>query len=153
MSPFTDTTYTVRIGDHVIGRSQTKKGIVELARKLALERQTKVKIYTPKDVPLAEIEYYALRKRLIEDFFITDRISISDDTCSGHPRIAGTRLRVADILHYLANGMSVDEIVARWSYITKEDVIACLRYAAEAMNGEKPLSLPEWANADAADDV
>lgn len=148
MSHFMQTTYMIRIGDHVIGRNQTKKGIVELARKLVLERKEAVMIYTPQNVPLAKFEYYALRNSLFEDYFITDRISISLTTCSGHPRIANTRLRVADILHNLANGTTIDEIVERWDYVSREDVFACLRYAAEAMNGEKPLSLPVWATVD-----
>jgi uncharacterized protein (DUF433 family) len=58
------------------------------------------------------------------------RISIEPDICGGRPTIAGTRMRVTDILEALAEGVSEEEIVADFPYVTLEDIRACLAYAA-----------------------
>jgi uncharacterized protein (DUF433 family) len=58
------------------------------------------------------------------------RISIDPAICGGRPTIAGTRMRVTDILDALAEGVSEDVIVADFPSVTLEDIRACLRYAA-----------------------
>lgn len=40
------------------------------------------------------------------------------------------RITVYDVLSYLASGMSYDEILEDFPYLTKEDILACLEYAA-----------------------
>jgi uncharacterized protein (DUF433 family) len=49
----------------------------------------------------------------------------------GKPCIRGMRITVYDVLSYLAAGMSVPEILHDFPYLTKEDILACLSYAAE----------------------
>lgn len=61
---------------------------------------------------------------------LADRIVADADTCSGHPRIEGTRVRVSNVLGWLASGMSVPEITAEYPYITEADVRAALEFAA-----------------------
>jgi uncharacterized protein (DUF433 family) len=58
------------------------------------------------------------------------RISIDTDVCGGRPVVAGTRLRVSDILEMLAGGSDTQEIVTDFPYVTVDDVRACLAYAA-----------------------
>jgi uncharacterized protein (DUF433 family) len=58
------------------------------------------------------------------------RISINTEVCGGRPVVAGTRLRVSDILEMLAGGSDVEEIVNDFPYVTEADVRACLAYAA-----------------------
>ncbi len=41
------------------------------------------------------------------------------------------RITVYDVLSYLAAGMSQEELLADFPYLTKEDILACLTYAAE----------------------
>lgn len=57
------------------------------------------------------------------------RIASNPHVCGGKPCIAGTRIRVRDIYvwHHL-RGLSVDEIVSRYSRITIADVYAALSY-------------------------
>lgn len=56
-------------------------------------------------------------------------IEASPDMCSGKPRIAGTRIRVQDIVAmHEWHGMSVDEIVAGYPHISLADVYAALAY-------------------------
>lgn len=57
-------------------------------------------------------------------------ITIESGKRSGQPCIRGMRITVYDILSYLASGMSYDEILQDFPYLTQEDILACLSYAA-----------------------
>jgi uncharacterized protein (DUF433 family) len=58
------------------------------------------------------------------------RIAIDPAICGGRPTIAGTRMRVTDILEALASGVTEQEIVQDFPYVKLEDIRACLAYAA-----------------------
>ena len=62
----------------------------------------------------------------------TDRIVSSPGVCHGNPVIRGTRIMVWLILEYLANGDSVDDVLAAHPTLTREDISACLAYASRA---------------------
>lgn len=47
-------------------------------------------------------------------------------------------MRVLDILESLADGSTVEELVADLPYVTREDVLACLAYAVGAVRREAP---------------
>ena len=49
----------------------------------------------------------------------------------GKPCIRGLRITVYDILEYLASGMNQQEILDDFPYLTKEDILASLSFAAE----------------------
>ncbi|MDP0498949.1 MAG: DUF433 domain-containing protein [Verrucomicrobiota bacterium JB022] len=59
------------------------------------------------------------------------RITIEPEKCGGRPCIRGMRITVYDILSYLASGMSTDEILSDFPYLEKDDILACLEYAAD----------------------
>jgi len=61
-----------------------------------------------------------------------DYITIEPGKRSGKPCIRGLRITVYDVLGYLAAGMSVEEIVDDFPELTKEDIQACLAFAADA---------------------
>ncbi len=60
-----------------------------------------------------------------------DRITIEAGKRGGKPCIRGMRITVYDVLGYLASGMTYDEILSDFPYLTREDILACLEYAAE----------------------
>ena len=60
-----------------------------------------------------------------------DRITLDPGVRSGKPCVKGTRIAVADVLHYLGGGMSVAEILDDFPDLTAEDIQACLTFAAE----------------------
>jgi uncharacterized protein (DUF433 family) len=60
-----------------------------------------------------------------------ERLTIEPGKRGGKPCIRGLRITVYDVLSYLAAGMTVDEILADFPDLTREDVLACLAYAAE----------------------
>lgn len=49
----------------------------------------------------------------------------------GRPCVRGMRMTVADVLSYLAAGMSEAEVLDDFPYLTVEDIRACLAFAAE----------------------
>lgn len=59
-----------------------------------------------------------------------DIITIEPGKRGGKPCIRGMRITVYDVLEYLASGMSYDEILADFPYLTRDDIFACLSYAA-----------------------
>lgn len=65
---------------------------------------------------------------------LANRIVADADTCSGHPRVEGTRIRVTHVLGWLASGMSEAEILAEYPQLTAEDVRACLAFASAAVS-------------------
>ena len=68
------------------------------------------------------------------------RISINPEVCGGRPVIAGTRLRVVDILDMLAGGTTEDELLADFPFITQADIRAALAYAARAIDHKVVLA-------------
>jgi uncharacterized protein (DUF433 family) len=69
---------------------------------------------------------------------LLERVVINPRVCHGKPCIRGTRIMVWQIVEYLANGDTVEEILSAHPGITREDVRACLLYAAE-MTRERVL--------------
>jgi len=57
-----------------------------------------------------------------------DRIAIEPGKRSGQPCIRGMRITVYDVLSYLASGMTDQEILDDFPYLTREDILACLSY-------------------------
>ncbi len=60
-----------------------------------------------------------------------DIITIEPGKRSGKPCIRGMRITVYDVLEYLASGMTNKEILDDFPYLTEEDILACLSYAAD----------------------
>jgi uncharacterized protein (DUF433 family) len=60
-----------------------------------------------------------------------DIITIEPGKRGGKPCIRGMRITVYDVLSYLAAGMSHQEILDDFPYLTEDDILACLSYAAD----------------------
>ncbi|MEQ1615021.1 MAG: DUF433 domain-containing protein [Hyphomicrobiaceae bacterium] len=58
-------------------------------------------------------------------------ITIEPGKRSGKPCIRGMRITVSDVLGYLAAGMSEAEILRDFPYLTRDDIRACLAFAAD----------------------
>ena len=57
-------------------------------------------------------------------------ISIDPTVRAGKPCVAGTRVTAAEVLHWLAIGMTTEEIVADYPYLSEEKIRQVLAYAA-----------------------
>lgn len=60
-----------------------------------------------------------------------ERIILDPEIRFGKPTVRGTRMAVEDVLSCLAGGMREDAILADFPQLVREDIRACLAYAAE----------------------
>ena len=60
-----------------------------------------------------------------------NRITIDSKQRGGKPCIRGMRITVYEVLDYLAAGMTMEDILHDFSYLTVEDIRAVLAYAAD----------------------
>lgn len=58
-------------------------------------------------------------------------ITINNEKRFGTPIISGTRISVADVLNWLANGMTVSDIITDFPELNKNQINACLSFAAQ----------------------
>jgi len=61
---------------------------------------------------------------------LPNRITIDPNICHGKPIIRGLRYPVEMLLELLSAGMSIDEILADYEDLEREDILAALAYAA-----------------------
>ena len=59
-----------------------------------------------------------------------ERMTVNPRILGGKPIIEGTRISVEFILELLASDVSEEDILADYPHVTREDIRACLRYAA-----------------------
>ncbi len=69
-----------------------------------------------------------------------ERIAIDDTICHGKPVIRGTRVPVALVVGSLAGGMSYEEVQTDYE-ITREDILAALRFAGSLVEQDEFYSL------------
>jgi len=55
-----------------------------------------------------------------------ERITLDPDICNSRPVIRGTRITVQTVLEFLGAGDSVEDVLAEYPALTREDVQACL---------------------------
>lgn len=61
----------------------------------------------------------------------SDIITIEPGKRGGKPCIRGLRITVYDVLEYLASGMTQEQVLKDFPNLTKEDIQACLAFAAD----------------------
>lgn len=61
---------------------------------------------------------------------MNERITIDPAICHGKPCIRGLRYPVEGVLEWLASGMSIEDILADYQDLEREDILAVLAYAA-----------------------
>lgn len=61
---------------------------------------------------------------------IKQYIEINSEKRFGKPVVKGTRISVADVLNWLANGMTQNEIIHDFPELSEEQINACLHFAA-----------------------
>jgi uncharacterized protein (DUF433 family) len=57
-------------------------------------------------------------------------ITIDPRVCGGKPCVRGLPITVAEILEHLASGMTLEQVLAKRTELSREDVQACLEFAA-----------------------
>jgi uncharacterized protein (DUF433 family) len=65
-----------------------------------------------------------------------ERITANPKILGGKPIVQGTRLSVEFILEMLASDVSEEEILEDYPHLTRDDIHACLKYAARSCRNE-----------------
>jgi uncharacterized protein (DUF433 family) len=72
-----------------------------------------------------------------------DRITQSPGLMGGRPCIRGMRVTVGMLVRQIAAGATVDDLLAEYPYLEREDIAQALRYAAwRTEERDLPLSVP-----------
>ncbi len=72
-----------------------------------------------------------------------DRINVDPARMGGLPTIRDTRVTVSMVLGQLAGGRTIDDVLADYPYLEREDMLAALEYAAALANErEVPVARP-----------
>lgn len=70
-----------------------------------------------------------------------ERITVDPHRMGGVPCIRDLRVTVSMVLGQLAGGRTIDEVLADYPYLEREDILAALEFAAAAVNGrDVPLA-------------
>lgn len=70
----------------------------------------------------------------------TERITVDPARMAGAPTIRDTRVTITAVLGQLAAGRSIDEILADYPYLEREDILAVLEFAPESIARELPIT-------------
>ena len=71
---------------------------------------------------------------------IAERIEVNPEILHGKPHIAGTRIPVDFILGLLGDGLTAEEVIEQHHpQLTKEDILACIKYAKMLVEDEEIL--------------
>ncbi len=78
----------------------------------------------------------------MQDNQLLERIELNPEILAGKPVIRGTRLSVQFILNLMGHGESPKSILDEYSYLTHEDIQACILFANRVLadNSFVPLA-------------
>ena len=89
------------------------------------------------------IDRFRIARMLYHGLVAFGRISVDPNKMAGVPCIRGLRFPVASVVAMVADGMSIEEILAEHPILEAADIAEALRYAALAVQErELPLRLP-----------
>ncbi|MBO9521746.1 MAG: DUF433 domain-containing protein [Nocardioidaceae bacterium] len=69
-----------------------------------------------------------------------DRITTDPEICHGQPTVRGLRYPVQMLLELLSSGMTIDEVLADYPELERDDLLAALEFGALAAGGH-PVQL------------
>ncbi len=68
-----------------------------------------------------------------------DRITQDPEVMGGKPCVRGMRVTVGMIVGQIGAGHSIEEVLAEYPYLEREDVLQALRYAASERHSTTPM--------------
>jgi len=72
-----------------------------------------------------------------------ERISIDPNICHGQACVKGTRIPVHQVVGMLANGDTIEDLLAEYPSLSRGDIMACLAYAASLAEEQvTPIQTP-----------
>ena len=83
----------------------------------------------------------AVRRAIVLCVSRLDRITSDPAVCHGQPTIRGLRYTVESVLELLSAGMTVDEVLADYPDLEREDILAALEFGARAAGRRRVVPL------------
>lgn len=80
---------------------------------------------------MAKVETGSHSKVLEKNMRYQNRITLEPGKRGGKPCIRGLRITVYDVLGQLAAGLSIEEIMEDFPELERDDILACLQFAAD----------------------
>jgi len=71
--------------------------------------------------------------------FLAERITVDPEQCGGRPCVRGMRIRVGDVLDFLAHGLGTDQVIEELPDLEPPDILACLLFASRRVG--RPILL------------
>jgi uncharacterized protein (DUF433 family) len=71
-----------------------------------------------------------------------ERVVVDPAILVGKPVIRGTRIAVELIVDLLGRGYTTEQVLQQYPHLAREDIQACLAYAAEILQGERIYRVP-----------
>ena len=84
-----------------------------------------------------KVKIYSYGGYKVNDQKLLKHIESNSEVMLGKPVIKGTRLTVEIVVEKIAYGCSFDDILKEYPFVTKQDIQACLLYAAKALSREQ----------------
>ena len=75
------------------------------------------------------------------DNSIISRITLNQEVCKGKPTIRNMRFTVTQMLELVESGMSFEEILEDYSFLEREDIMACMLYASRISDAKTLIPL------------
>jgi uncharacterized protein (DUF433 family) len=73
---------------------------------------------------------------------LLQRITVNPEICHGKPCVRGLRYPVPMLLELLSSGMTVDEVLADYEDLEREDLLAALAYGARLADARRVVLTP-----------
>ena len=73
---------------------------------------------------------------------LLQRITVNPEICHGKPCVRGLRYPVPMLLELLSSGMTVDEVLADYEDLEREDLLAALAYGARLSDSKRVALTP-----------
>jgi uncharacterized protein (DUF433 family) len=73
---------------------------------------------------------------------LLQRITVIPEICHGKPCVRGLRYPVSMLLELLSSGMTVDEVLADYADLEREDLLAALAYGARLSDAKRVVLAP-----------
>lgn len=75
------------------------------------------------------------------DNTIISRITLNQEVCQGKPTIRNMRFTVTQMLELVASGMTFEEILEDYSFIERDDILACMLYSSRISDAKTLIPL------------